>query len=92
MSIKYLTSNHTPELRRGILIREKRIERKFSQIELAIMINRMFPHAKLTQPRVSDIERGSDLRASEMFYFADYFGVPVDRFRCFEAIAESNET
>ena len=87
MSIKYLTSSHTPELRRGKLVRDCRVKKKLSQADLADLINSKFSkvNAKMSQSRISHIECGRDIHASELYYFVECLNLTFEELKCFES-------
>lgn len=83
MAIATKQKLHTPELRRGDLIREARVTKRLRQSDVATWINAHDYKIRINQKRISQIEAGSDLRGSELFAIADCFGLDVNRLRCF---------
>ncbi len=83
MAIASKTKLHTPELRRGALIRELRAKKNLCQSDVACWVNANQYGINMTQRRISAIESGSDLRGTEIYALADCFGIDVEELRCF---------
>lgn len=81
MPIESKVRAYTVEQKRGLLIKRKRLEKNLTQNEVANWISERY-QAKITQQRISKIERGGDLSGNEVFYFADALDIGLEEMSC----------
>ena len=77
MAIQSALRNLTIEQKQGNFVRQQRVSRGLSQTEVADWLRKNTQAKTIYQKRISEIERGSEMKVNEAFAIAECFGFDI---------------